>query len=207
MDLSHIADFVSARGKPAVVSLSEDTHIFHFASNGDWEMEPLLFVNRNGHQFRLIEQPNGDYLFAKTWNGMTNVDPWMTEANLRRADPRAVINLCGVGPQGRQGKAFEQLSLLPKDCTAHRRKAVWRAFTLDVAFDRHTDAFTLFSDNGDRQSFKGKLWESKDASDWCAKLFADAELPFEEKKAAALVQVKQEQMAVACEDHPLWGMF
>lgn len=205
MDTSVVAQLVTERGKPNVVSLSADTHVFHFDRDGFWEDSPILFVNRNGHHFRLIEQAAGDWLFAKTWNGVFETQPWQTEANLRRPDAAKCISLCGVGPQGKRGAQFEALSLLPRDATTGRRKAVWRQHMIDVHFDRGTDNFHLYHpETGERVMFTGKLWESADAAQKAAAWFADAKL------AIAAVSTKgpltQQQTAVL-EDNPLWGMF
>lgn len=202
-----VRDFVSLRSAPAVTSVSADTHIFHFDPEGFWEDSPILLVNRNGHHFRVIPE-NGSFLFAKTWNGLFDVVPWQVEANLRRTDAKKLIDLCGIGPQGNRGKQFETLSLLPKEATLGRRKAVWRQHMMDVAFDRDNNVFTLIikgaNDSEVRQTFAGKLWESHEATKFCAEQFAD--------QAPKIVAAAQrgpltQQQAEALEDSPLWGMF
>lgn len=206
--LEKVTDYANQHGRPAVVSLSADTHIFHFDQQGFWEDSPILFVNRNGHQFRLIEKPAGDWLFASTWNGVFETQEWQTKANLRRPDAAKLINLCGIGPQGKRGQQFEQLCLLPRDTTTGRRKAVYRQHLIDVAFDRDNDQFTLIipGENGSdvRQTFQGKLWESPMATKFCAEQFAGA--PLSIAVAATKGPLTQAQTAVL-EDNPLWGMF
>ena len=205
MDRQMVADHVSVNGMPSVTSIADVTHIFHFERTGFWEDSPLLFVNRNGHHFRLIQQPQGDWLFAKTWNGMWETQSWQIEANLRRPDPVKVINLCGIGPQGRQGKPFETLCLLPKDAT-HRRKAVYRQHMMDVMFDTARDQFTLIRrDNNERGTFGGKLWDSKEAVDWAREVFSD--VPLKISSAPATKGPITAVQAQALEENPLWGAF
>jgi hypothetical protein len=205
MDRQSVADFIALNGAPAVVSISDDTHIFHFERSGFWEECPLLLVNRNGHYFRLIQQPQGDFLFAKTWTAAFETKPWEVEANLRRADPAALTRLCGIGPQGTRGKPFETLSLLPRDLTTGGRKAVYRQHMMDVYFITGNDQFTLTRrDTGERKTFAGKLWESQEASIWANETFANVPL----KVVAAVKRGPVAAEALAqLEENPLWGAF
>lgn len=207
--LEAIKDVVAARGAPYATSLSDDTHIFHFDRNGFYEDSAILFVNRNGHHFRLIQQPAGDWLFASTWNGIFDTQDWQTKAQLRRADAAKLIQLCGIGPQGTRGPQFESLCLLPRDTTSGRRKASWRHKLIDVAFDRGTDTFHLIvpSANGQtelRQTFNGKLWESREAVKFCAEQFGDQAPTIAVKATRGPLTAEQ---TTVLEDNPLWGMF
>lgn len=206
MDTSEVTQLVAERGRPEVVSLSEDTHVFHFDRGGFWEESPILFVNRNGHHFRVIEQTAGDFLFAKTWNGMFDTVSWQIEAQLRRPDPAKLINLCGIGPQGRRGGTFESLCLLPRDATAGRRKACWRQHLIDVHFERGTDTFSLLRPGTDDEwaRFEGKLWESTGAEKQAREWLGDQEVKI--TAPAKRGPLTQDQSA-ALEANPLWGMF
>jgi hypothetical protein len=200
MDLQSVTDFVAQRGEPAVVSLANDIHIFHFDADDRWQDCPIVFVNRNGHHFRLIKQSKGDWLFAKTWNGLLPKNDWETGANLRRPDPEKLISLCGIGPQGTRGAQFETLCLLPQDVTTGRRRAVWRDKTVQVFFDRSTSSTTLHLPTG-RVVVPGKLWESKEAVDACAKAFAGS------PPAVGKNEPLTEKQTAVLESSPLWGMF
>jgi hypothetical protein len=202
--MAAIDTYVAQHGRPAVVSLTEDTHIFHFEQDGEWRNAPLLLVNRNGHHFRLIKQDDGKFLFCKTWNGLlTRVDDWMIEANLRRADPEELIALCGIGPQGRQ--THELLSLLPKGST-HRRAAVWRHQIYGVWFDVDNNKFRLTDpDKRDATSspgFTGKLWESQEAAKWC---LAHMSAPTLARPKGP--SVEDEEIMAELEGSEMWGMF
>jgi len=197
---SKIDVHVAAYGKPEVVSLAEDTHVFHFELQ-DWREAEILFVNKNGHHFRLIKQEGGKWLFAKTWNGIFNTQDWMVEARLMHTDPEALIKLCGVGPQGNDGT--ETLCLLPKG-TTKRRKAVWRATILDVRFDVDNDRFTIYVDPTVSATFSGKLWKSSEAARWCLANLAPTHTPIANKPE---VKAQDDKVMMELEGSSVWGMF
>lgn len=204
MELADITSFVQRHGKPAVASLSEDTHIFHFDPDGYWQDSPVVLVNRNGNQFRLFRKPI-DWLFAKTWAKFAECDDWHIAADLRRPDPVQLIQLAGAGPQSSRPSAFESLCLLPREVTTGRRKAVWRSHIIDTGFDRANNTFTLYPPSGGAPYIeRGKLWESQAAADWCREAFAAVEAPIVETKVRKAFG--DEQLA-ALEDNALWGMF
>lgn len=205
MDIDAVHQLVIERGRPEVVSTSDDTHIFHFDRDGYWEDSSLLFVNRNGNHFRLIEQPNGDFLFAKTWTGMFDTKPWQIEADFRRPDPEKLMNLCGIGPQGFHGPQFESLCLLPKEATTGRRKVVWRHRMVELSFDIKANSFTLIHPTtGARETFTGKVWESREAAETCKLWFAEDEPLIAVKAVKGPLTAAQ---SAALESNPLWGMF
>jgi hypothetical protein len=192
---------------PEVVSLDHQTHIFHFSRSRDWKESALLYVNRNGHHFRVINRPNprGDWLFAKTWNADNSGDPfgcepWMIESSLRRSDPEELIKLCGVGPQGRNS-SMESLGLLPRPVAASPRLAVYRDKTFPVRIYQGGNRFSISTTPGDRAEFHGKLWESQEAVRWCAeRIGSTLQVATEERdKEACLVGV--------LEDSEFWGAF
>lgn len=211
-NLATINAYVAGAGKPQVVSLGDDAHIFHFEADGDWRNAALLFVNRNGHQFRVIRQSDGRFLFCKTWNGMMDVGaPWMTEANLRRDSAEALINLCGVGPQGRNAD-FESLCLLPRQASTGRRKSVWRHHMLDTGFDRADDSFTLYHPYDSTLTYKatGKPWESREAAEWCSQElvgFPAVTASAAVEKAAVHVPAGPSDKEIETALADVWGMF
>jgi hypothetical protein len=198
--MKEIADHVAAFGRPEVVSIDDDTHIFHFERDSDWEDGNILFVNRNGHHFRLLRQTDGQWLFCKTWSGMFEHEEWMIEANLRRSDPRALIRLCGIGPQG-QKQSFETLCLLPKDATQFRR-VVWRNEILEIRFEKDLAGFTVKTSGarGASGRFTGKPWESKEAATWCIQNCS----PPHVSQVDAATEAK---IHADLEGNALWGMF
>jgi hypothetical protein len=201
--------YIAGAGKPASVTLADDIHIFHFEADGNWREAALLFVNRNGHHFRVIRQADGNFLFCKTWNGMFDSLAWMTEANLRRPNAEALIKLCGSGPQGRNA-AFEGLCLLPRPATTGRRKAAWRGHLIDVGFDRADDSFTLYHpyDRSLVQKFTGKPWESREAAAWCAQELAGFQMPGDQPAATAAAPAPvEDEQAIEAALAGVWGMF
>lgn len=199
--MGKIEALVAVHNVPECVSLNPDTHIFHFERGGDWRDALVLFVNKNGHHFRLIKQVNKRWLFCKTWNGIFDTMPWMTEAKLQRDDPEELIRLCGTGPQGKAGR--ETLCLLPKG-TTNRRKVVWRDKIFDIRFDMENDAFTLsIAGIPTRSTFKGKVWESAEAARWCAHAFA----PHKPAPLTPEVKQKDEEMMLELEGSDVWGIF
>lgn len=205
--LASINDYVASFATPAALTLAEDIHLFHFSRSGDWEDEAVLFVNRNGHHFRLLRTGDGRWMYAKTWQSLIDYDDWMIQASLIRQDPLELIKLCSVGPA--QGKS-EALSLLPREATEGRRKAVWRAHIMAISFDRATDTFTLQHpyDASLRGTFRNKPWESRDAAKWCEQEFAGYALPWTEDawpKPEVVVSEPDFDPEVALEG--LWGSF
>lgn len=204
MTADDIATFVAARGKPSAVSLDHETHIFHFAEDGDWEECDLLFVNKNGHHFRCIRK-NGQWHQIATWNGMFEYADWMDKAKLARPTARSLIMMSSAGPQGKQ--TFESLALLPKEACAERsgRKCVWRSFIAEVRFDRDTDQFTL-SLEGKRESFGGKLWESLAGARWAGVQTLGLMMPVEVLKTRHQPVIVEDKFETA-DANPLWGSF
>lgn len=203
-----VGAYVAGAGKPASVTIAEDIHIFHFEADDNWHQASILFVNRNGHHFRVIRQAAGDFLFVKTWNGMFEYDDWMASAGLRRGSVEQLINLCGSGPQGKNA-AFEGLCLLPRNATTGRRKAVWRSHMLDVGFDRADDSFTLHHpyDKSLVQKFQGKLWESREAASWCAQELAGFGSTVSDTAAAPAAPDPVDEKEVEAALAGVWGMF
>ena len=201
-----IAAHVAAYFQPEVVSIAEDAHIFHFERDGRWQDAAILFVNRNGHHFRVVRDANGLCTFVKHWEGKPDFWHWedWAETGLKRKDPEDLIRLCGVGPQGR-GASRETLSLLPKG-TTQRRKAVWRGTILDVRFDMDNDRFTLFAPTQGNISgtFPGAPWSSPQAADWCKTNLSAGFVPTASKPD---VKAADANMMLELEGSDAWGMF
>lgn len=199
--MQKIEAHVAAHARPNVVSIADDIHIFHFEDAGAWQNAQILFVNRNGHHFRLIKQASGDWLFVKNWNGIFDYELWAAPG-LRNADPEALIRMCGVGPQG-PVTPYETLALLPKG-TTNRRKAVWRGTILDVRFDVDNDRFTISETPVKSASFSGKLWLSKEAAAWCRFTIG---APMVSTSQQPDVQRQDEEVMMELESSSMWGMF
>lgn len=208
-----VAAHVAAFGQPDAITLDDETHVFHFAHGRDWRESPILFVNRNGNQFRLIEETDGRWALLKTWNTIWDgADTWQ-DPKLRRDTPMEVLKLSGIGPQGKD--TFEALSLLPKGTTSGRRRAAYRGHLLQVGFDVDANQFhvTALIDGLPKASprFNGKLWESKEAAAWCK-----LNLPVNEQVGtglvaptgiSAVIQDASEKELAVLENSEVWGMF
>lgn len=203
MERDEIAAYVERFAKPKVATIADDIHIFHFEQDGYWQDSPICLVNRNGNHFRIIRQGDGDWLFARTWSGLFECKDWEIGANLRRPDPLNLIQLAGSGPQSNKPDAFESLCLLPKGSTTGRRKTVWRGTVMDASFDQRGGTFMLWPGGNPSPAFPGKLWESREAVDWCRTTLVDQATVEEVKVRKAF---GDEQIA-ALEDNPLFGLF
>lgn len=185
---------------PNVVSLADDTHVFHFEDQKDWRDGLLLFVNRNGNHFRLWRsRPGEKWKHLKTWNGLFDHQRWMGTA-LKDENPERLIALCGAGPQGMNN--FEELTLFPKN-VIQRRKLCFRDKIVPVRFVS-PDAFRLQWEDGTESTiFTGKPWASREASAWCREMY-------ERSPVRGSVQVDQQEereLEVALEGSDMWGMF
>lgn len=200
---AHIDAHVAAFGKPEVVSLADDTHVFHFERDGDLDNAQILFVNKNGNQFRLIRQESGLWEFFKFWEGKPNYwhhEKWH-KTGLTRRGSSEIIQLAGVGPQG--SNPNESLVLLPKG-TTRRRKAVWRGSILDVRFDVDNDRFTISTNPNTSATFSGKLWLSQEAAAWCRQ---NVGATLVSTAAQSEVKQKDEEIMMELEGSDMWGMF
>jgi hypothetical protein len=209
-----MAAYIAGAGQPASVTIADDIHIFHFEADGNWRQAKLLFVNRNGHHFRVIEE-DGDFHFIKTWNGMLEFADWMMPG-LSRKDAVELIQMCGVGPQNPKGPQFEGLCLLPREATKGRRRAAWRGHLLALGFDRNNDTFTLYPSRTGApvSSFRGKPWESREAAAWCAQTLASVPLNRENVGATTFGHVDPTRAPDPVAEKELeealvgvWGMF
>lgn len=197
--MSRIGNHVAMHGDPNVVSIADNTHIFHFEES-DWRDAEILFVNRNGHHFRAAKS-GGQFQYVKHWDGKPNFGHWekWQETSLRRTNPEDLIKLCGVGPQGKT--SYETLTLLPKGTTRFR-KVVWRDKILTVRWGE-VDAFTL-SHLGKCASFNGLVWNSREAAEWCA---ANLGAPLVSTSQTPFVKQQDEELMMALEASDAWGMF
>lgn len=196
-----VLDYVERHGQPACVSLSDNTHVFHFSDTSQYRDSPILLVNRNGNHFRLINNGKGYWTYAKTWANLFEVAAWHKVPNMDRADVSIAISLASIGPQY-HGPAFETVCLLPRDATYKKRVAVWREHTLSVFF-RPRDSFDLTTKSGATFHGNGKLWESRDASSWCLGIFGTHSGDNVIRPAFATPQPVPQEL----ETSPLWGMF
>jgi len=203
---ARIAAHVAAYFQPEVVSIADDAHIFHFERDERWQDANILFVNRNGHQFRVVRESSGFYTFVKHWEGKPDFWHWedWQETGLKRKNPEELIRLCGVGPQGRNASR-ELLTLLPKG-TTQRRKAAWRGTILDIRFDQADNKFTLFAPTAGNKSatFSGAPWQSHEAADWCKANLSDSFVPTAMKPE---VKAKDDNLMMELEGSDMWGMF
>ena len=199
----YVAKWVAEHRQPRVISLDPSTHIFMFSADEDWTDEPILFVNKNGHHFRVLNETGTAAEYVKTWNGVSEAKDWQ-RPGLKRSNVEDLLPLAGDGPQGRE--SFESLCLLPREANTGKRLAAWRCFLLPVSFDRNTDSFTLRHpyDNLASETFKGKLWLSKEASDCAAGWLKDYAMPIVKPVSAPLAP---EVMTAQLENHALYGMF
>jgi len=198
-----IMTHVAAYDRPNVTSIADDIHIFHFEDGDEWRTAPIMFVNRNGHQFRVVKGDDGLYQFIKHWEGKPDFWHWETWAtsSLRRTSAEDLIRLTGTGPQGKI--SAETLALLPKGLSG-RRKAVWRDKILNVRWDIQNDAFAISTPAVMSPFFKGKMWASTEAADWCrtnlgGTLVSVASDPH--------VKAQDEEMMMELEGSDMWGMF
>ena len=159
-----MSNHLAVHGRPNVTSVSDDCHLFHYASNP--AASPLVFVNRNGNHCRLMQEADdGEWKAYKTWNHVTSVERWQNTGIAEYSFENALDKI-SVGPgEGRN----EMLTFLPKTaCSDIRRVAVWRQHMLAVRFfTRSREGFTLHADNGESSPcLGGKVWESDHAARW-----------------------------------------
>lgn len=209
--------YVSTYNVPAVHSLDDETHIFHFARDDEWWTSPMVLVNRNGNHFTMIDRGE-TWEHIKTWPDLGKDLPSWAHSNLKRADPVQLIRLCHPGPQGRQ--RFESLCYLPSKCTRGWRRMVWRQHILGVMHDRQPDTFVLSPDAKlgvtNSPAFKGKPWESNEAARWCMQhlpnLPADyiaplSSMPTSSGVFQAAKEIEDSKIAADIESNPLFGAF
>ena len=208
----YIEAFILRNGKPNVISLDEQTHLFYFDET-NWRLSPVIFVNRNGNNMRMIRNSNGEYILFKYWGSIGARDNDYVPGP-KFTDPEKTLNLISVGPaRGRK----EGLSFLPAEATGKGRPRLvsWRHYLIRCTSDIRMGTFSLSYENaGEDQPrrspfFQGKAWESAEAVAWCMTNLTDKpklEHPgavIDPYKRAANDQVIME----ALEDNPLWGAF
>lgn len=185
---------------PNVVSLADHTHVFHFEDLKDWRDGLLLFVNRNGHHFRLSRSGRGTKWGAlKTWSDLFGHQDWM-KSSLRDENPERLIGLHGIGPQGKNN--FEELTLFPKN-VIQRRKLCFRDKVIPVRFI-NPDSFILQWEDGVQSlTFRGKPWACREASAWCLEMYERSPV-----RGSTPVDAQEErELEVALEGSDMWGMF
>ena len=206
-DIEEVAEFVRHHRAPRQISLSAETHLFHF-HDLDWRKSPVVLVNKNGNHTRIIRD-GSQFKAFKTWAALFGHMDWQILSACVGGDIEKVLARISSGPGTGRG---EFLSLFPKDAFgAGRRKACWRSMVFDVTFGKDLESFTLKEPvSGKGGTFNGKVWESAGAVNWCAENFPDSatsrpqttiiENPFERKAANDLA-------ILSMQDNPLFGAF
>lgn len=207
----HIEAFILRNGKPNVISLDEQTHLFHF-DDTNWRLSPVIFVNRNGNNMRMIRNSAGEYILYKYWGSIGGRDNDYVPGP-KFTDPEKTLNLISVGPaRGRK----EGLSFLPAEATGKGKPRLvsWRQYLIRCTSDIRRGTFMLTYDNGVEETYRspnysGKPWDSAEAVAWCmANLNGKPKLEqpgavVDPYKRAANDQVMYEEL----ESHPMWGSF
>lgn len=215
VDVDYIKSFVAAYLTPTVTSLDSETHIFHFNTDPeDWAMSDpgLIYVNRNGNYFRLMQDAESPkWLFVRGW-GDDKLDGylgWQPLPSMNGVDAARIIQMASVG--GRTGG--EELTFLPKAVTnSNKRCMVWRGNILRLHADMQAGTFKLGTEQGDLSpSFSGKPWASVPARLWCRENLADTMAHIAVKTTMPNQAAQRAQEAEAArrslENNPLFGMF
>lgn len=203
-DKDEVMTFISLNGGPNQISLSDNTHLFHF-HRSDWTKSPLILVNKNGNYCRILRNMQGQYFCVDTWNSLFDWQDWMFKMRRFDTDPEKILALISIGA----GNKPETLSLFPRDAYPKKGRMAcvrWQAIPIRFHLDSGTFTLTLGEET---RTFKGKAWESREAFN-----VALVSLPTQPPALESGIienpyerELALQRVGAELESNPLWGAF
>lgn len=208
VDMDYIAEHLNMCGEPYVVSLDDDTHVFHFGTDREhWNCTSagVMFVNKMGHFFRLLWQGDlNKWVYANKWISIADVEAYDRAPALDDSDPMTVISRASIG-----GKSGDGLSYLPKEVFGPgvRRALIWRDRYIRLTYPNRQNFDEWIMSCGTIRSgvMKGKPWDHAGALMWCKQNLADAPLNYVGTSIQAVKKAAAFEASVT--SHPLYGSF